>query len=88
MRSRTLRQACRPMVMEVRVRKHPVLSRFFALRFESLEPRRVLDGGLLITELMAINNDTLDDENGESTDWIEIHNPTADPINLDGWYLT
>lgn len=49
------------------------------------------DGSLVISELMAVN------ENGLSTtvegktvypDWIEIHNTGAGPANLGGWYLT
>jgi len=43
---------------------------------------------LVITELMAINGRTLADEDGEFEDWIEIYNPTADAVDLDGWFLT
>jgi hypothetical protein len=28
------------------------------------------------------------DEDGESSDWIELYNPTGDNISLAGWYLT
>ncbi|NQU19695.1 MAG: CotH kinase family protein, partial [Candidatus Nealsonbacteria bacterium] len=55
---------------------------------ETLEPRQMLDAGLVISEFMAVNNATLADENGEFSDWIEIHNPTTEAVNLDGWYLT
>ena len=41
-----------------------------------------------ITEFMAANTATLPDEDGAFSDWIEIHNPDASPINLAGWYLT
>lgn len=43
---------------------------------------------LVLSEFMASNDDTLEDEDGESSDWIEIHNPTSKPVNLGGWYLT
>ena len=43
---------------------------------------------LLITEFMASNDDGLRDEDGESSDWIEVHNSGLEPVNLDGWYLT
>ena len=43
---------------------------------------------LLITEFMASNDDGLRDEEGESSDWIEVHNSGLEPVNLDGWYLT
>lgn len=42
----------------------------------------------VISEFMASNGTTLADENGEFTDWIEIHNPDATAIDLSGWYLT
>jgi hypothetical protein len=59
------------------------------LRLESLESRQLLDGsGLLISEFMADNDATLDDFAGDTPDWIEIHNPTADPVDLADWYLT
>ena len=43
---------------------------------------------LRISELMASNKSTLADQDGEFSDWIEIHNPTAGPLSLGGWYLT
>jgi len=58
------------------------------LRFEPLEPRCLLAGMPVITELMAVNGGTLDDEDRESSDWIEIHNPTSEAIELQGWHLT
>jgi hypothetical protein len=43
---------------------------------------------LVISELMARNSTTLLDGNGESSDWIEVYNPTDTSVNLGGWYLT
>ena len=59
-----------------------------SLRFEPLEPRWVLDIGLMITEFMASNDTTLLDGDGNYSDWIEIHNPTLQTIDLTDWYLT
>ncbi len=42
----------------------------------------------VITEFMAANRNSLDDEDGESSDWIELHNPGLIDINLEDWYLT
>jgi autotransporter-associated beta strand protein len=58
------------------------------LGVESLEPRRVLEAGPVISEFMALNDGGLVDSFGEHSDWIEIHNPTSAGIQLDGWYLT
>ena len=43
---------------------------------------------LVISEFMASNDRTLEDEDDEACDWIEIHNPTSEFINLGDWYLT
>lgn len=44
--------------------------------------------GLMISEFMADNDDTLNDDDGDSSDWIEIHNAGTTPIGLAGYYLT
>jgi len=43
---------------------------------------------VFISEFMAVNNSTLADEDGDFSDWIEIHNSGAMPVNLNGWFLT
>ena len=42
----------------------------------------------IISEFMAENDDSLHDEDGDSSDWIEIHNPDSEPANLQGHSLT
>ena len=39
---------------------------------EPLEPRIVLDASFVITEFLARNEGSLLDEDGDSSDWIEI----------------
>ena len=58
------------------------------LRLEPLEPRVLLSGHPLITEFLAINDSALVDVDGDRSDWIELHNPTAASIELAGWHLT
>ncbi|MBM3845959.1 MAG: hypothetical protein FJ405_06715, partial [Verrucomicrobia bacterium] len=43
---------------------------------------------LLISEFMANNESALTDEDGEASDWIEIHNPGSNAVNLLNWMLT
>jgi hypothetical protein len=43
---------------------------------------------VLITEFMASNDGIVLDEDGDSEDWIEIHNAGTNIVNLDGWSLT
>ncbi len=41
-----------------------------------------------ISEIVAANDNTLKDDFGESTDWIEVHNPSDAPAQLIGWGLS
>ena len=52
-----------------------------------VSPVRAADN-LLITEFMAVNDRTLADEDGDYSDWIEIHNAGTNAVNLYGWSLT
>ncbi|MGB2806995.1 MAG: lamin tail domain-containing protein, partial [Sedimentisphaerales bacterium] len=56
---------------------------------------QIVDPHIIISEFMARNasqvpleEGDLLDGNGDSSDWIEIYNPTDTTVNLDGWYLT
>ena len=42
----------------------------------------------VISELLAVNQAGIADEDGDHSDWIEIYNPGQHTINLDGWSLT
>ncbi|MHC1768269.1 MAG: lamin tail domain-containing protein [Verrucomicrobiia bacterium] len=44
--------------------------------------------GIVISEFMAANTNGLRDEDGDNSDWIEIHNASETDVNLDGWFLT
>ena len=48
----------------------------------------IVDVDLCINEFMASNSDTTVDESGTSEDWIELHNPGADDVSLDGMTIT
>ncbi|MCK4391379.1 CotH kinase family protein, partial [Candidatus Bipolaricaulota bacterium] len=43
---------------------------------------------VVINEFLASNGTILADEDGDYEDWIELYNPTTEPINLDGYTLT
>ena len=43
---------------------------------------------IIISEFMADNKNTLADEDGQFSDWIEIYNTSAGNVNLNGWALT
>ncbi len=58
------------------------------LSLESLEARRVLASAPIISEFVARNDRSLDDQDGDDSDWIELHNPGDEDISLNRWYLT
>jgi hypothetical protein len=55
---------------------------------ESLEARTLLAADPTISEFQALNTSTLQDEDGDYEDWIEIRNPDTVAVNIGGWYLT
>lgn len=57
--------------------------------FEQMRASTVASaGGLVINELQASNIATIADEDGDYSDWIEIHNGTAFPIDLSNYALS
>jgi len=44
--------------------------------------------GPIITELVSSNGSTLVDSDGDRPDWVEVANPTQEPVELTGWYLS
>lgn len=59
-----------------------------AFHFQRLEPRQLLAANLIISEFMASNDSTLLDQDGASSDWIEIFNAGNEAVDLGGWSLT
>ena len=45
-------------------------------------------GTILISEVLAKNMAYLPDGDGDFSDWIELYNAGAQPVNLKGWYLS
>ena len=43
---------------------------------------------LVINELMADNENTIQDPSGENDDWLEIYNAGTETVDLSGYYLT
>jgi len=55
---------------------------------ERLESRVLLATTPIISEILASNSGGLRDRDGESSDWIELYNPTPTAVDLEGWKLT
>ena len=48
----------------------------------------IIPGDLVINELMASNEFTVVDQDGEAEDWIELYNNSAQNIDLTGYFLS
>jgi hypothetical protein len=62
--------------------------RFGGFAVENLEARQMLAAQPVITEFMASNRTTLNDGDGNSSDWVEVYNAGDEALNLAGWHLT
>ena len=51
-------------------------------------PCRDAHADVYLSEFLALNVASITDEDGDYSDWIEIYNTNAAPIDLGGWYLT
>ena len=47
-----------------------------------------VSGEVRLHEFMASNRATIADEDGDFEDWIELHNPGAEPVDLTDWGLS
>jgi hypothetical protein len=53
----------------------------------TLNPNAPLPG-VMISEFMADNRHTLNDEDGDSSDWVELYNSGSTSAALNGWFLS
>src|SRR5690349_9601959 len=63
---------------------------FNACRRRNLSQVRSLESGqsLVISEFLADNDHSQVDEDGDQSDWIELHNATTATLNTSGWALS
>jgi hypothetical protein len=45
-------------------------------------------GNIVLNEILAANGGSLLDEDGEASDWVEVHNRGSEPVDLGGWSLS
>src|SRR4029434_2051582 len=65
-----------------------LMSRIVLLLVTCLGSVSVATADPMISEFMASNNESISDEDWSRSDWIEIRNPDATPVNMAGWSLT
>lgn len=64
-----------------------VLAVFVPLVAAPATPLRAEAADVVISEFMAANSTTLFDEDGAASDWVELWNRSAAPVDLAGWHL-
>src|SRR5688572_114190 len=67
------------------MRTHPYFALATAILLAAAPPALAAP---IIGEFQVDNNTTLNDGDGDSSDWVEIHNPDATAVNLIGMALT
>src|SRR5512133_2093549 len=70
--------------------RHPITNLVWAvtiLGFSSLPIWAGPVSPLQITEFSAAGHQGVRDEDGDTPDWVEIQNVSAEPVNLAGWVL-
>ena len=73
---------------------HPMLPHHLALAWSlwvllaSFGGSAILADGIRINEFLAINANSLTDEDDDTSDWIELVSEESVAIDLDGWFLT
>ena len=70
------------------ITRHPAVARTAVLALLAFSAFPLHAQSLVISEFMASNQDTIEDEDGDNEDWIEISNQGDSAVNLGGWYLT
>lgn len=58
------------------------------LEITTSSPTLIILPNPVISEFMADNEVTIDDEDCKSSDWLEIFNATASSVDFGGWFLT
>lgn len=66
----------------------PVWGLMVAVAYLATPPASSVAATVEISEFMASNTKTLADQDGEYSDWIELHNLSGNSVNLEGWFLT
>jgi hypothetical protein len=59
-----------------------------SMRLESLEARSLLAADVILSEILAVNDDGIIDEDGDHSDWIELYNRGDETADLTAWTLT
>jgi len=62
--------------------------RLFFLSILFILTKYVVAQDVVINEFMSSNSETIDDEDGDSSDWVELYNTSSLAINLDGFFLS
>jgi hypothetical protein len=60
----------------------------FSIVILLLTSKSVFSQSITINEIMSSNTTTIYDEDGDSSDWIELYNCSANQVNLEGYYLS
>ena len=73
---------------QLRLTTNDALNPVTLVNLNALVGDAIPNSGVRINELMASNGNTINDGDGDSSDWIELFNAGPGPVDLSGWSLT
>lgn len=73
---------------QLRITTNDALNPVAIVNLNALVGDAIPNSGVRINEFMASNSNTINDGDGESSDWIELYNAGPGPVDLSGWSLT
>jgi hypothetical protein len=73
---------------QLRITTNDALNPVTLVNLNALVGDAIPNSGIRINEFMASNGNTIDDGDGNSSDWIELYNAGPGPVNLSEWSLT
>ncbi|MFT7443795.1 MAG: hypothetical protein ACI9AF_000693 [Granulosicoccus sp.] len=73
---------------QLKITSSDALNPVITINLNALVGDAIPNSGVRINEFVASNSNSLDDGDGNSSDWIELFNAGPGSIDLNGWYLT
>ncbi len=65
--------------------RHGAVRMMVLMGFSVFASRSIYGQNIMINEIMASNRNTMQDEDGDAPDWIELYNPGTQSADLSGW---
>jgi|GEM_PF-605466 len=73
---------------QLKITSNDALNQIIIVNLNAIVGDAIPNSGVRINEFVASNSNSLDDGDGNSSDWIELYNAGPGPADLSAWHLT